>query len=38
MGVRRGRRGYDEAGVLFQHLCDTLMASPGLFQVFSLAF
>ena len=38
MGVRRGRTGFDEAGVHFWHLCDTLVASPGLLQVFSLAF
>ena len=33
-----GKGDPEEAGVQFQHLCDTLVASPGLLYVFSLGF
>ena len=35
---RGGGGGPEEAGVEFWHLCDTLVASPGLLEVFSLVF
>ena len=38
VGGGGGGGGPEEAGVEFRHLCDTLVASPGLLDVFSLAF